>query len=166
MDFQNIRNNAYDNIKNPSISGANMKKSKLCKSIHQGIKCPYGARCNYAHSEEELVIPKCFFGSCCRYVRLVEDGIYENTEPETVCMFRHPDELKQSVEKRKNRTKREKPKAKTVSIDTQKPILKRQEAMTNDDIPVIHIKRSIAKQVFETLLTKSELSSFTIKFYD
>jgi len=66
----------------------NKDKVKLCKFL-QG--CKFKSTCKFAHTEDELVLGDCQFGSRCRFVKNV-DGNYVNNNGK--CLFLHPRESK------------------------------------------------------------------------
>ena len=41
------------------------QKIKMCESIKTGQKCRHGSNCHFAHTESELVVIKCRFGTKC-----------------------------------------------------------------------------------------------------
>jgi hypothetical protein len=46
----------------------NRYKTRMCYSVNNGIVCPYGTKCNFAHTEAELRKVKCLFGPACKYI--------------------------------------------------------------------------------------------------
>lgn len=76
------------------------KYTRMCRSVENQTECPYGERCNFAHSFDQLRIPECRFGSACRNVTLCEkQNIYKNTGTRT-CKYLHADETKENYYKR------------------------------------------------------------------
>jgi len=41
------------------------QKTKMCKYIVSKTKCPHKNKCSFAHTKEELVVPKCRYGNRC-----------------------------------------------------------------------------------------------------
>ena len=74
-------------------------KSRMCRSIESGMKCPHGPRCRFAHSEEQLVIADCFFSEACNRVRLTGNGVYKNCA-KNKCSHKHPGETKEQALRR------------------------------------------------------------------
>jgi hypothetical protein len=75
-------------VKPKSHSREIKDKVKLCKFM-QG--CKFKSTCKFAHTENELVLSDCQFGSRCRFVKHV-DGNYVNNNGK--CLFLHPKETK------------------------------------------------------------------------
>jgi hypothetical protein len=50
----------------PAAANKHLKKTKYCKSVSEGRECSYGSRCFFAHSEHELVLPRCSYGIDCK----------------------------------------------------------------------------------------------------
>jgi hypothetical protein len=70
------------------------RKTKMCMSVANGVKCKYGEKCQFAHNISELTLVGCRFGIRCRSVRQKGCGM-ENIEGSR-CMFVHPTETKES----------------------------------------------------------------------
>ena len=60
------RTTAFASINDKSSANKIKSKTKLCRSVEQGIPCKYGSKCTYAHSASELVQQECAFGETCR----------------------------------------------------------------------------------------------------
>ena len=67
-------------------------KTRLCKSVLNGLKCVYGDKCQFAHSSNDLNILECAFGKNCKLI-ISENNQYKNCE-DKVCAFLHPNENK------------------------------------------------------------------------
>jgi hypothetical protein len=67
------------------------KRTQVCRSVIQNIKCPYGEKCNYAHTKKELNITKCGFGMDCKLIK-IESEKYMNINKKKVCCYIHPSE--------------------------------------------------------------------------
>ena len=77
--------------------------TRLCKSVGSGMNCPYGDRCNYAHSYEALNKLPCQFGEQCRFAIAIGDGCYKNkpcTTGDRICNFWHTNESNESYASR------------------------------------------------------------------
>jgi hypothetical protein len=99
------RTTAFAAIYDKAADAKNKIKSQMCRFIQRGRTCPFGDKCTYAHTKEELVLPKCAFGDTCRTKN-------SKTNP---CKYAHPkpfvpvpaekvdaaDTLKAGFEKRK-----------------------------------------------------------------
>lgn len=81
-----------------SLSDSSKRKTQPCNSILNDKTCPYGSKCNFAHSLEELVVDICLYKNRCYLVRF-ENGSYANTGAKK-CSRIHPEETKESFHKR------------------------------------------------------------------
>lgn len=66
------------------------KCTKMCLSVLNGTTCRHGDKCRFAHSEEELTIGECFFGSRCKHV-YYNKGEYMSIKGKQ-CQHKHPAE--------------------------------------------------------------------------
>ena len=73
-------------------------KTNVCKSVINGTVCPYGSKCNFAHTPDELRCIPCDFKSNCRNV-LLQNGVHFNNGPH-VCCRQHKGETEENVKKR------------------------------------------------------------------
>ena len=82
-----------------SSSDISKKKTQPCKAITSGKSCPYGGKCNFAHSLEELILDDCLYKNKCYLVKF--DGkMYTNAGSYKKCTRIHPTETKESFHKR------------------------------------------------------------------
>lgn len=94
--YYNTRMNAYNDIQDNEKSSRNMRFTQLCRSVKMNKPCRYGSKCNFAHTRDQLSIPACFFGECCRFVSRDAAGIYTNAQQYgKKCSFIHPGETKE-----------------------------------------------------------------------
>lgn len=94
--YYNTRMNAYNDIQDNEKNSHNMRFTQLCRSVKMNKPCRYGSKCNFAHTREQLSVPSCFFGECCRFVSRDADGFYTNTQQYgKKCSFIHPGETKE-----------------------------------------------------------------------
>lgn len=95
------RSRAFEMLEDKKKGGANLLKTKMCRSTETGEACPHGDRCRFAHTLEELRISECFFGDRCRFVRRHrnQDGIYFNNAGK-FCNHLHPGETRECFFKR------------------------------------------------------------------
>lgn len=95
------RSNAFEMLEDKKKGGANLVKTKMCRSTETGEACPHGDRCRFAHTLSELRISECFFGDRCRFVRRHrnQDGIYFNNAGK-FCNHLHPGETQECFFKR------------------------------------------------------------------
>lgn len=66
--------------------------TRLCNSLFTGVKCTHGDRCRFAHSLEKLVRKPCAFGTRCKLVVKISEGVYRNKPSEhsgKTCQFIH-----------------------------------------------------------------------------
>lgn len=76
-------------------------KIRLCQNRDN---CPYGVKCNYAHSISELNAVDCRFNDKCRFVQKKDDNWTNNTSENKICYFRHPGETDDSYNVRVGNT--------------------------------------------------------------
>ena len=50
----------------PSRSHTHVQKTCMCKSVGTKFPCRYGDRCRFAHTIDELEVPRCRFGDKCK----------------------------------------------------------------------------------------------------
>ncbi len=67
-------------------------RSRLCRSIETGKKCPHGKNCRFAHSIDEIELVDCYFGHSCNRVSITTNGVYKNMRNCNKCTYKHPDE--------------------------------------------------------------------------
>jgi hypothetical protein len=79
--------------KTEKVEPVNTKSMKayVCKSVEKGIICPYGKRCNFAHSASELETKKCIYGDDCNRIK-IKKGTVANMDEKNPCIFMHPSE--------------------------------------------------------------------------
>ena len=63
-------------------------KTRMCKSLEQGVLCRYGEECQFAHSLNEFVTINCFFKDSCRFIRFKSNGKMVNNGS-NICMKKH-----------------------------------------------------------------------------
>jgi len=69
-------------------TGKGLQKTRACQHILQGKTCPYGDKCTFAHTPEELTAKACAFKDACR------------NHPKGTCKFPHTaEELAAATEK-------------------------------------------------------------------
>lgn len=98
-------NVGFDRIENnsgvSSLSYTSNIKTQPCRVITSGKTCPYGNKCNFAHSLEELVIDECLYKNRCNLVVGCGDGVYTNAcHGNKKCSRLHSGETKESFHKR------------------------------------------------------------------
>ena len=76
-----LRTDAFETLGNKELICQKLKKTNMCIYAIKGKPCPR-RNCYFAHSKDELVSVKCFFGVSCRHVN-------DKTKP---CKFIHPSE--------------------------------------------------------------------------
>mgnify|MGYP002883252700 CR=1 FL=1 len=74
-------------------------KTRFCMSIQNGIPCPHGKNCRFAHTVDELQLPTCLFGHKCNFVKDMGGGLFTNCGKK-ICKFIHSGESKDSYYKR------------------------------------------------------------------
>ena len=69
-------------------------KVYMCKTVMEGRKCNYGAKCNFAHSINELNKSMCKFATNCLLVKRIGKDTYANMPSKTgkTCHHFHPSE--------------------------------------------------------------------------
>lgn len=70
-----VRLRAFEILQDPRKSMEITKKNELCKVFLERGSCPYGDRCRFAHTQDELKIRDCLFGRFCAKID---------------CPFQHP----------------------------------------------------------------------------
>ena len=75
-------------------------KTRMCKSILNGMECKYGSKCSFAHTLEELTPQCCRFSERCKLVDW--NGSKYVNKYEKTCKFIHPNETKQDYAIRNN----------------------------------------------------------------
>ena len=99
--YQDNRQQAFTKLADSSEGGKSLTRTKMCLSVAKGIKCKHGDKCRFAHSQEELQIPVCFFGCNCRLVRQTPGGFTNSGGPKSkLCSFIHEGETKSNFFKR------------------------------------------------------------------
>jgi len=98
------RTEAFNNL--ATQDRANVSFTRLCNSLQNGVACPHGKNCQFAHSQEQLRVTDCVFGADCRFVTRREGtNLYFNNKPRTgtvqkICHHLHPDETRETYMKR------------------------------------------------------------------
>ena len=98
------RTEAFNNL--ATQDRANVSFTRLCNSLQNGVACPHGNNCQFAHSQEQLRITDCVFGADCRFVTRREGtNLYFNNKPrpgtvQKICHHLHPDETRETYMKR------------------------------------------------------------------
>jgi hypothetical protein len=65
--FNNDRSAIFESkVTDKTLVQRNKLKTQMCKSIMTTGKCPFGEKCNFAHSQSEIRKPICFFGDKCK----------------------------------------------------------------------------------------------------
>lgn len=79
--------------KTEKVEAVNTKSMKayVCKSVEEGIICPYGKKCKFAHSASELETKKCIYGDNCNRIKM-KKGTVANVDEKNPCIFMHPSE--------------------------------------------------------------------------
>jgi len=77
------RTTAFANLYDKTSSLAAKTKTQMCRSVASGTPCRFGDRCSFAHSQSELKVRKCAFGTACR-------TRYSKTNP---CRFDHSEDI-------------------------------------------------------------------------
>jgi hypothetical protein len=62
-------------------------RTALCKHIKAGRKCHLGKKCSYAHTEDELQMPRCKYGKKCVYAYRADN----TKQDQVICVYRHPE---------------------------------------------------------------------------
>jgi len=95
------RSKAFELLEDKKKGGANLLKTRMCRSTETGEECPHGDRCRFAHTLSELRISECFFGDRCRFVRChrSHEGVYFNNTGK-FCNHLHPGETHECFFKR------------------------------------------------------------------
>ena len=86
-----IRSRAFHTLSNRSTLEECLINTRLCSSVGTNIPCRHGSGCRFAHSENELVVQHCLFGSKCRFVRTDQNGVLVNVGKK-VCKHQHAEE--------------------------------------------------------------------------
>jgi hypothetical protein len=81
-------------IENTTQEEQSLKRTKMCTSVELGTPCPHGDKCNFAHSDEELVVKNCKYGGSCHFVVYENGKIENNSHNDKICLFIHPYEEK------------------------------------------------------------------------
>ena len=98
------RTEAFNNL--ATQDRANVSFTRLCNSLQNGVACPHGKNCQFAHSQEQLRVTDCVFGADCRFVTRREGtNLYFNNKPrpgtaQKICHHLHPDETRETYMKR------------------------------------------------------------------
>jgi len=98
------RTEAFNNL--ATQDRANVSFTRLCNSLQNGVVCPHGKNCKFAHSQEQLRVTDCVFGADCRFVTRREGtNLYFNNKPrpgtvQKICHHLHPDETRETYMKR------------------------------------------------------------------
>lgn len=85
---------ALASIENTTQEDQLLTRTKMCRSVKIGTPCPHGENCNFAHSEEELMVKKCMHGNSCNLVVYENGKIENNYRRDKICTFIHPSEEK------------------------------------------------------------------------
>jgi len=87
-----VRNEGFKTLASASTAKADDQKcTRLCSSVLDGTRCPYGNRCRFGHRVRDLVQRPCCFGPACRLAKRVAPGVYKNCGDKR-CDFWHPEE--------------------------------------------------------------------------
>lgn len=98
-----VREDGFKDLADKEKQRTLLAKTKMCRSITDGVPCPHtsnGKVCRFAHSIDELAKSECFFGTKCRFTRLVDGVVMNNNKADKVCQFWHPNETDESYGKR------------------------------------------------------------------
>lgn len=60
--YNERRTTAFKAIGDSRLASVNKRKTAMCRNRD---KCPFGDKCNFAHSKEELRVAICAFGDTC-----------------------------------------------------------------------------------------------------
>jgi hypothetical protein len=85
-----------------------LKKTSLCRSFIEGVKCPH-SKCRFAHSLKELKKRDCLYGDTCILVKKdkKEEGVYHHRKGKrNICAFWHQNETKDSYIRRVMKTEK------------------------------------------------------------
>lgn len=72
-----------------------LTKTRFCLSLQNGVPCPHGKNCRFAHTSEELEIPPCLFGDKCNFIKNMGNGLFTNCNKK-ICKFLHSGESRES----------------------------------------------------------------------
>jgi hypothetical protein len=75
-----------------TISEKNTKCTRVCLSVSKKKECPYGHKCHYAHTPQQLISENCRFGYNCRMVCRKDKWCNKNSNQ--ICTRIHPGEIK------------------------------------------------------------------------
>jgi len=65
--FNNDRSTIFESkVTDKTLVQRNKLKTQMCKSMLTTGRCPFGEKCNFAHSQCEIRKPVCFFGDKCK----------------------------------------------------------------------------------------------------
>ena len=93
-----VRNEAFAKLADVKKIGAQLTFTRMCDSVASGKACRHGAKCNFAHTLDQLQIGQCAFADQCRLVSC-KNTWYSNCNKK-VCRFQHTGETKENVLKR------------------------------------------------------------------
>jgi hypothetical protein len=95
------RTEAFDALADKTGCASELLHTRMCRSLEDGVECPHGSECRFAHSQNQLRLTDCVFKDECRFVKCNASGIYFNTKPRPgvprkVCRHLHPDETREN----------------------------------------------------------------------
>ena len=95
------RTEAFDALADKTGCASELLHTRMCRSLEDGVECPHGSDCRFAHSQNQLRLTECVFKDECRFVKCNASGIYFNTKPRPgvprkVCRHLHPDETREN----------------------------------------------------------------------
>ena len=93
-----VRDKAFALLENKEELAKSLRKTTMCRSVGKTnqdgtpVKCPYGDRCNFAHSLDELQIRLCKFEDKCKFIYITPTGQIRNRKNCRACKAKHPGE--------------------------------------------------------------------------
>ena len=93
-----VRDKAFALMENKEEMAKSLRKTTMCRSVGKTnangtpAKCPYGDKCNFAHSLDELQIRMCKFEDRCRFIYTTPANEIRNRRGCKTCTSKHPNE--------------------------------------------------------------------------
>ena len=93
-----VRDKAFALMENKEELAKSLRKTTMCRSVGKTnangtpTKCPYGDRCNFAHSIDELQIRMCKFEDRCRFIYTTPANEIRNRRGCKTCTAKHSGE--------------------------------------------------------------------------
>ena len=95
-----VRQEAFTKLADVKKIGAQLTFTRMCESVASGKVCRHGAKCNFAHTMDQLQVGQCAFADQCRLVSKEVCGTWYSNCNKKVCRFQHAGETKENVFKR------------------------------------------------------------------